>query len=111
MCSIHLSFENGDVIEFLGFLSVPGGIGTSIYLYNSSARNLQKQRFQLIKKTAAHFGSRLFGRSRKIVARTFKNSNNKSCIFACCPENLIPFLWTHYPHDSVFARVSSFRIF
>jgi hypothetical protein len=69
MCSIHLSF--GDVIEFLGFLSVPGGIGTSIYLYNSNARHLQKQRLELIKKTAAHFGSRFLGRSRKIVARAF----------------------------------------
>jgi len=111
MCSIHLTFENGDVIEFLGVLSVPGGIGASIYLYNSSARNLQKQRLYLITKTAAHFGSRFFGRSRKIVARTSKNSDNKLCIFACCPENLIPFLWTHYPQDSVLARVSFFKDF
>lgn len=98
-CALFTSpLRNGDVIEFFGVLSVPGDIGTSIYLHNSSGQKLTKAKgSSLIKKTAAHFGSRFFGWSRKIVARTLKNSNNnKLCIFACCPENLIPFLWTHY---------------
>jgi hypothetical protein len=85
----------------------------SIYII-AVARNLQKQKASsLIKKTAVHFGSRFFGRSRKIVARTLKSSNNnKLCIFACCPENLIPFLWTHYyPQDSVLTRVPFFKDF
>jgi len=79
MCSIHLSFEKRRCHRVFGVLSVPGGIGTSIYLYNSSGQKLTKAKkaSSLIKKTAAHFGSRFFGRSRKIVARTLKNSNNK----------------------------------
>lgn len=111
MCSIHLTFEKWRCHRVFGVLSVPGGIGTSIYLYNSSGQKLTKaaKGSSLIKKTAAHFGSRFFGRSRKIVARTLKNSNNnKLCIFACCPENLIPFLWTHYYPPRLSAHQSCF---